>query len=275
MFIGTDHVQISYDDQGSGGPALLCLTAWCGDRTVFAPLATELATARRTLTLDWRGHGRSPRDVGDFGSDELLDDALQVIERAGALPVVPVALSHAGWIALELRRRLGPERVPGVVLLDWMVLGAPPGFTDALSGLQQPAAWEHVRGALFDMWTTGVETPAVLDYVRSMGEYGFADWSRAGREIADSFALEGSPVAALEALEAQGQPCPTLHAYAQPRDPDLLAAQEVYAALHPWFRVHHLDARSHFPMLEVPQQMAVVIDDFVGSLPAGMAAVAR
>jgi pimeloyl-ACP methyl ester carboxylesterase len=266
-------VQISYDDEGAGGPTLLCLTGWCGDRTVFGPLAERLADQRRTITLDWRGHGRSSRDVGDFGSAELLDDALRVIERAGVDEVVPLALSHAGWVALELRRRLGPERVPGIVLLDWMVLGPPPGFADALRGLQEPDGWEQVRGALFDMWTTGVESSAVLDYVASMAEYGFADWARAGREIAASFAAESTPLTVLDAIAAGGQPCPTLHAYALPRDPELLVAQQAYAAHHPWFQVRRVDARSHFPMLEVPQQMAVLIDEFVASLPARMATV--
>jgi hypothetical protein len=45
-------------------------------------------------------------------------------------------------------------------------------------------------------------------------------------------------------------------------------AQEAYAASHPWFTLHRLDAHSHFPMLEIPGQMADVIDAFVASLPA-------
>ena len=61
---------------------------------------------------------------------------------------MPVALSHAGWVAVELRRRLGARRVPGIVLLDWMVLGTPSGFDGALAGLQDDTAWADVRAAL-------------------------------------------------------------------------------------------------------------------------------
>lgn len=265
--------RISYDDQGDGGPALLCLPGWCGDRTVFGPLGAALAPRRRVLALDWRGHGASTRLVPDFGSAELLDDALQVIESSGAGQVIPVGLSHAGWVALELRRRLGGGRVPAIVLLDWMVLGPPPAFTDALAGLQDRHTWERVRAALFGMWTTGVDSRQVLDYVESMAAYGFLDWSRAGREIAASFAREGAPLRAVQRLADLGQACPTLHAYAQPGDPAFLVAQQEYAAANDWFRVDRLDARSHFPMLEVPGQMAELIDDFVtslgGSRPAG------
>lgn len=223
----------------------------------------RLAARRRVLALDWRGHGASERVAADFGNEELVEDALRVIEMSGPGRVVPVALAHAGWVALELRRQLGPERIPGIVLVDWMVLGPPPGFMDALAGLQDPGAWQQVRGALFAMWTTGVDSRPVLDYVRSMGEYGYEHWARAGREIAASFSQEGTPLGALEQLAEVGPACPTLHAYAQPADPAFLAAQEAYAAAHPWFNVHHLDARSHFPVLETPEQTAGVIEDFV------------
>lgn len=258
--------RISYDDCGDAGPALLFLPGWCGDRSVFSPLVKAIAPRRRTLTLDWRGHGASQRDVPAFGSAELLEDALHVIEESGAHTVVPAGLSHAGWVALELRRRLGPERVPAVVLLDWMVLGPPPGFTEALAGLQDPNLWVQVRTALFGMWTEGVDSRRVLDYVESMSAYGYRDWSRAGREIAASFTQEGSPLDGLHRLADLGQACPTLHCYAQPGDPAFLAAQQEYAAANEWFTVHRLDARSHFPMLEVPGQMAELIDDFVTSL---------
>src|SRR5262245_22928925 len=109
--------RISFDDLGparTGGPALLCLTGWCGDRTVFGPLARSLAAPHRTLVPDWRNHGESERSDADFGSRELLDDALAVIEAAGVDQIIPIALSHAGWVAIELRRLLGPERVPGI-----------------------------------------------------------------------------------------------------------------------------------------------------------------
>jgi pimeloyl-ACP methyl ester carboxylesterase len=256
---------IAYDERAGTGAALLLMSGWCGDRTVFAPMMDEVPAGRRALCLDWRGHGESTRDVPDFGTNDLVADALDVIDRSGAETVIPVALSHAGWVAIELRRRLGPAAIPGIVLVDWMVLGPPPGFADALEGLQGPG-WRDVRSALFSMWTTGVSSQAVLDYVASMADYGQVDWSRAGREIAASFAAEGTPLAALEGIAKSGQACPTLHVYAQPDDPAVLAAQQAYAAEHPWFSVARLDAHSHFPMLEVPQDLARAVDAFAAEV---------
>ena len=106
---------ISYDDRGSGEPALLCLTGWCSSKARYDHLVPLLAEKRRTLAFDWRGHGDSQRDVGEFGQEEMVADALGVIEVSGIEQVVPVAASHSGWVAIELRRRLGAERVPKIV----------------------------------------------------------------------------------------------------------------------------------------------------------------
>jgi pimeloyl-ACP methyl ester carboxylesterase len=252
----------AYDDLGHGDPALLLLPGWCGDRSVFGPMAELLAGGHRTLVADLRGQGGLADRAGDFDSAEQVDDLVALVEELGLEQVVPVALSHAGWFAVELRRRLG-ARVPGIVLLDWMVLGTPPGFTDALAGLQAPPAWQDVRAALFAMWTDGVGARAVHDYVASMGEYGFDHWSRAGREIAAGFAHHGTPLDALAALE---EPCPTLHLYAQPTDDGYLVAQQDAAARLGWFDVARLDACSHFPMLEVPGAVAGHVTQFVTRL---------
>lgn len=252
--------RISYDDQGKGEPALLFMPGWCGSRSVFDQLAARCAARRRTLALDWRGHGRSEVPGGDFGASALVDDALSVIEASGAEHVVPVALSHAGWIAIELRRRLG-SRVSKLVVLDWIVLEAPPPFLGALQSLQDPARWQQTREQLFSMWIHGLDIPELSRYVREdMGSYGFDMWSRAGREIGSAYATAGSP---LQALTTLNPPVPVLHLYAQPDDPAYLAAQQSFSAPHPWFQVRNVQARSHFPLLEAPDDMATVIEGFV------------
>jgi pimeloyl-ACP methyl ester carboxylesterase len=252
--------QISYEDRGRGEPALLFMPGWCGSRAVFDKLAPKCAERRRALTLDWRGHGQSEAADGDFGAEALVEDALSVIEASGAKQVAPVALSHAGWIAIELRRRLG-ARVPKLVLLDWIILDAPPPFLGALRSLQDPAQWQQMREQLFSMWLHDLEMPALTDYVRKdMGSYGFEMWSRAGREIALAYAKAGNPLQALAALDP---PPPVLHLYAQPEDPGYLAAQEAFSAANPWFRVARLPAKSHFPLLETPIEMATAIERFV------------
>jgi pimeloyl-ACP methyl ester carboxylesterase len=70
----------------------------------------------------------------------------------------------------------------------------------------------------------------------------------------------GTPLQTLAALDP---PLPVLHLYAQPEEPRYLAAQQSFAAAHPWFTVMRLNARSHFPMFEVPEAMATAIERFL------------
>jgi pimeloyl-ACP methyl ester carboxylesterase len=254
-------VRISYDDHGMGEPALLLLTGWCANRTtMYSKLIAECRKSRRTLALDWRGHGLSADAKSDFGIDDLVQDALSVIEASGAQYVVPVATAHAGWVAIELRRRLA-ERIPKIILLEWMVFEAPPPFLEALQALQDPEQWEQAREQLFSMWLTGVDNPDVIRLVHEMADQGFEMWARAGREISASYRQQGAP---LQALSHFDEPIPALHLYAQ-EPPGYLTAQQAFAAEHPWFSVRRVEARSHFPMTEVPDVVAKEIEYFVAS----------
>jgi pimeloyl-ACP methyl ester carboxylesterase len=255
-----DGVRISYNDLGQGEPALLLLPGWAHSRQVYEELAPLTARHRRTLALDWRGHGRSGVPSGDFGHAEMVEDALAVVEASGAQEVVPVGQAHGNWVMVELRRRLG-GRVAKLVALSWLMLGMPPAFRSAMLALQDPQGWEKARNALFSMWTEGVDKPAVLRHVREdFAQSGYEIWARAGREITADYGRWGDPLQALALLQP---PVPTLHLYAQPTDPSYLAAQQAFAAEHPWFSVVRLDARSHFPSLEVPEDTAAAIERFV------------
>lgn len=259
-------VRISYDDLGRGEPALLMMPGWCANRTMFKHLTPQSSTHRRTLALDWRGHGESGAAPSDFGEKDLVNDALAVIEASGAHSIIPVATAHSGWVALELRRRLA-NRIPKLVLLDWIILEAPAPFIGALQAFQDPAQWRPAHEQLFSMWLEGVDDPEVISFVREeMGAYGFEMWACAGREILAAYTQANSPLKALSELHP---PVPTLHLYSQPADPGYLEAQEAFAAEHPWFQVCRLPARSHFPMLEVPEVVAAEIEHFVASESAG------
>lgn len=265
--VAVNGVRIEFDDQGAtkdasaSQPAFLLLPGWCTNRSVFRELATHLARHRRTLTIDWAGHGGSGAPTEDFGAAELLAQVKGVMAAARVESVIPVTISHAGWVALELRRELG-ARVPKLAFLDWIVSEAPPPFLDILGGMQS-TYWRGAVDAVFGMWLHGVDNAAVIRFVREeMAAYEGPMWARAAREISAAYAREGSPLAALARLP---QPVPTLHLYAQPDDPGYLAYQQGFAAQHPWFQVKKLDARSHFPVLECPEHMAAILADFAAS----------
>jgi pimeloyl-ACP methyl ester carboxylesterase len=257
-----DGVSIAYDDYGVGEPAFVCLPGWCSDRFQFSSLVDHLSGRARTIVLDWRGHGESDTPDGDYGHDDMTVDVLSVIDAAAVERIVPVAASHAGWTALDLRRQLG-DWVVGFVSIGWMVMGAPPPFIAGLRRMQEPEGWAEVRDQLFQMWRGRANNPGVEEQVVHMNSYGADTWMRAGREIEGAYQRHGAPVEVLASFDPH---LPTMHVYAQPADPAVLQAQQTFASDHPWFSVHRVDALSHFPQFEAPDEIARLIEDFASKL---------
>jgi len=257
--VRSDGAWIDYLDEGLGDPALLLLPGWCGTRAAFDPAIGMLSAGRRVLAPDWRGHGASSAPPGDFGVDDLVGDALRVIADSGAQSVVPVALAHAGWVAIELRRRLGHE-VPGIVVVDWIVTAAPASFLSALEDLRSDADRDAAVAGLLQQWQAGVTSTDLAAYLAEMGEAGDEMWERAAREIESSYARRGSPLRALSELE---QSVPVLHLVPSGSGTCSFAEQRAYMAEHHWYHAAELPARSHFPLFEAPGQATVEIEAFV------------
>ena len=256
MSAPADTLGLGVDDLGEGEPALLLLTGWCSSRERWAKAAPLLAEHRRVVSFEWRGHGESRPAAGDFGTAEMVQDALSVIDAAGLETVIPCSASHSGWVAIELRRRLG-ERVPAIVHLDWMVHEPSRAYMDLLSGLQEPDRWPHARDTLFEIWRAGEESDAIDAAIEVMRRQSAEMWMRSGREIEGSYRRAGSPLSALSAL-------PTVpavsHLYGQPATPEYLDAQQQFAEEHDWYSVRRVDARTHFSMIEAPREVASEIE---------------
>ena len=265
----SDGITIDYASYGpeGPGPALVLTTAWCMSRNGWADLPEKLAAkGHRVLALDFRGHGESQREgVPDHGAEGLYEDVLAVVKAAGVDRFIPVTMSHSGWVGIDLRKNLGPERVPKIVHTDWIVLPPPPEYTGLVDMLADPNSWQQARDILFGIWLTGVD-PAhpVTAFVREeMGGYGADIWTRSGRVIGDCIRGGGS---ALDALSKLDPPAPTLHVYAQPKDPGYRGAQEQFGQANPWYEIHFVEsAKSHFPTFEASDEMADAIDRFVRS----------
>ena len=253
-------VSIVYDDLGQGEPALLFMPGWCANRTIFQDLLSRCSHHRRALSLDWRGHGESGPAGGEFGEEQLIEDALSVIAASRASRVVPVSLAHAGWVAIKLRQRLG-ARIPKLVHLDWLMLDPPAAFLQSLNGMQSTESWSQTINLTFDLWLHGVENPKLTRFVREeMGAYGFEMWSRAAREIKAAYTKAGNPLKALLGLSPA---VPVLHLYAQPQALEYFTAQRIFAETHSWFYVEKLKAQSHLSLFEVPEEICTAIEQFV------------
>lgn len=253
---------LGFEELGEGEPALLLLTGWCSSRARWGRAAPLLAANRRVVSFEWRGHGDSVPAAGDFSTADMVEDALAVIAATGLRSFVPCSASHAGWVAIELRRRLG-ERVPAIAHLDWMVVEPSPPYMELLSALQSEQGWPQARDTLFEIWRAGENSLEVLEAIAVMNEQNADMWMRSGREIEACYHGDGSPLRALAAIDP---PPRVLHVYGQPSSEEYLAAQERFAREHDWFSVRRLGARTHFSMLERPAEAAAAIEELAASI---------
>jgi pimeloyl-ACP methyl ester carboxylesterase len=247
---------LAFDEFGQGEPALLLLTGWCSSRARWARAAPLLGEKRRVVNFEWRGHGESAPADGDFGTAEMVQDALEVLAATGVETFIPCSASHSGWVAIELRRRL-PDRVPAIVHLDWMVIEPPDAYMQLIHDLQSEPSWPSARDKLFEIWRGGREQPEIEDALEVMRHQGPDMWMRSGRVIEASYRRHGSPLLALGELDPRPA---VLHVYGQPRSPEYLEAQEQFALEHDWFAVRRIDAHTHFSMLEAPEQVATAVE---------------
>ncbi|KAM3092632.1 alpha/beta fold hydrolase [Phormidesmis sp. 146-35] len=254
------NVRIDYDDLGQGDSTILLMTAWCMSRSGYADLPQKLAKNNRVLTFDWRGHGKSETPTGDFGANELVEDAIAVIEASGAKEITLVSMHHAGWVAIELRRRLG-SKIARIVHLDWVIFPPPEPYMNLVRGLASEG-WQQARDMLFTIWTNGISNPPELvTFIKEeMGSYSGEMWMRSGREIAASFDQFSFPLQALAQLTL---PVPTLHLYGQPKDPGYLVAQQDFAFKNSWFSVHQLNAESFFAQFDAVDEMVKSVEEFI------------
>jgi 3-oxoadipate enol-lactonase len=107
-------VELYWESTGAGAPVLLVMglgisaTGWW--RTV-----PVLAERFRVLVFDNRGVGRSSRPAGPYTVAQMADDAIAVLDAAGARTAHVYGISLGGMIAQEIALRHG-ERVQALVL---------------------------------------------------------------------------------------------------------------------------------------------------------------
>ncbi|MFG7943597.1 alpha/beta fold hydrolase [Streptomyces cacaoi] len=252
-------------DARPGAPDLLLLSGWCQDHRLFDPVLPLLAAGHRVIRMDWRGHGRERTVDGDFGVGEMADDAVALLDELGVGRVVPVSTSHGGWANVETADRLGTARVPGLVVIDWLMLPATPGFLADLRTSQDTATWRAGRQSLFDIWLGDADCPAVAHHLEAeMGSFDHEMWARSCRVIEDAYTTWGSP---LERMAALRERRPVTHLFSQPGEEPYLDAQREFAARQPWFTPHRLGGPTHFPTLDSPAAVAERIAAFCAELP--------
>jgi 3-oxoadipate enol-lactonase/4-carboxymuconolactone decarboxylase len=129
-------------------PVVLLLGSLGSTLEMWDPQVPALTERFRVVRYDARGHGRSPVPDGPYALDDLVDDAVALLDRLEVRTAAVVGLSLGGMTAMRLAIR-EPERVSRLALL----------CTSASLG---PASAWHERAATVRAEGTGAVAPTVV-----------------------------------------------------------------------------------------------------------------
>jgi pimeloyl-ACP methyl ester carboxylesterase len=124
-----DGVDLAWSRNDGTSPTVVFLTGFRSDMTgdkANALAAFCAARATAMLRFDYSGHGSSGGRFEDGTIGRWTEDALAIIDRQTAGPLILVGSSMGGWIAL-LAALARPDRVAALI-----GIAAAPDFTEAL-----------------------------------------------------------------------------------------------------------------------------------------------
>jgi 3-oxoadipate enol-lactonase len=108
---------------GAGGLPVILLHGWTASADInFFSAYGPLASDRRVIAIDHRGHGRGMRSEQRFSLEDCADDAAALLDVLGVDRAVAVGYSLGGPVAMLLAQR-HPHRIAGLVVqataLEW------------------------------------------------------------------------------------------------------------------------------------------------------------
>lgn len=132
------------DWEGTGRPGIVLVHGLSNTAWSWSPVARRLASHRRTVAMDLRGHGLSDAPTGRYEPESLAAEVIAVAEGSGALDAAGVVLAGHGFggtVAAWAAAALG-ERCRRLVLVDggWEDMAASTGMEpdEFLRGLDEP-----------------------------------------------------------------------------------------------------------------------------------------
>jgi pimeloyl-ACP methyl ester carboxylesterase len=243
--------------QADGPTALVFLHYWGGSRRTFAPVIANLSSGCTVVVYDQRGWGAARDLPGPYGINQLADDVIDVVHELGIGRYVLVGHSMGGKVA-QLAASRNPEGLAGVIL----IAPAPPGPTvDADTAQKRSHAYDSresisealQRARTYRPRAAGLREQVITDSLAHNPDALLA-WPLHGmtQNITDVAGLIEVPVQVLAGRFDLVDPPASLEA-------NLLPA--IAGA-----RMTVLDGTGHLSPLEVPDQIAHEIDQFVASV---------
>ncbi|MCG0063844.1 alpha/beta hydrolase [Streptomyces tricolor] len=271
----SDGVRLVYQDTGGEGIPLVMLHGWGQTQEMFRHQARGLAPARRVVTLDFRGHGRSAKPRHGYRVARFAADVRDLADHLGLdrFDALGWSMGTSVWWSFfdqygtgRVRRFVAVDQPAAVAAVPWMSVEEQQqsGAVFDVAGLLALAAelagprgeqarYEFVRGMF-----SGSPDPALLSFVAG--------------QIAATPAYAGVPLLFDHCAQDWRDVLPRIDvptlvigcdgSHVHPR------SQRYVADRIPGARLHVFPAsvaNSHFPFLENPPAFNDVVGTFLSS----------
>jgi 3-oxoadipate enol-lactonase len=134
----TNTVDLAYGEAGQGSPLVL-LHGLGSSRNDWLLQLPVFIARYRTVAVDLRGHGGSPKPPGPYRLTQLAADVAQVLRRIDAYPAHVLGISLGGAVALQLALDF-PDLVRSLVLVNTAARFVSDGWQQRLMGVKRMAS---------------------------------------------------------------------------------------------------------------------------------------
>jgi pimeloyl-ACP methyl ester carboxylesterase len=161
--VGVNGVEIAVDDRGAGGVPLVLVHGFTGSRLDFADVIDELATDRRVVAWDHRGHADSTNtaDRASYTFDQLVADMAAVIDELDLARFDLLGHSMGGIVSMQYALA-HLERVRSLILMDTLATPdvIPPELFQLMIDNARQKGMDGVCEEMLEFETTQQRVPA-------------------------------------------------------------------------------------------------------------------
>ena len=247
---------LAFTKEGRGTGVVL-IHGLGGNRTVWAAWAKQLRIGHAVLSVDLPGHGDSSAPLlkdQAVDLDAVARELAQLIHKQKLAPAILVGHSLGGQMALRVAAA-DPGAVQGVILLDGFLSPLPAQFVSQMvQGLAKDAT-ATLRGFFQGMSAGPSQTEDLLRTAAKVKPEVFAGYFRA----LGGPALNGAPIKAPVTLFASVAFIPDPSKEAE-------ALRQLGLVGLPKFQVQYFVNSHHWIMLDEPEALAVLFNDFETAL---------
>jgi pimeloyl-ACP methyl ester carboxylesterase len=115
--VSTDGVNIVFNQNGEGDPAIIFVHGWSNDKSIWDEQLAKFSEKYKTITVDLAGFGESGNNRSNWTMSAFGDDVAAIVDNLKLKQVVLVGFSMGAAVVLETAKKV-PEKITGVVLVD-------------------------------------------------------------------------------------------------------------------------------------------------------------